>query len=108
MQVCSKLMSTDSIIIGFDLDPIKPIPNTKSFQCDITTPRCLSIIKQEIKHFKVDVVLNDGAPNVGADWSKDAFNQNDLVLASCKLACKVLKKKGSFVTKGIYSFQLVG
>ena len=99
MQVCSKTMSTDSIILGFDLDPIKFIPNTKGFQCDITTARCLDIIRREIKHLQVDIVMNDGAPNVGANWSKDAYMQSELVLAACKLACKVLKKNGSFVTK---------
>ena len=100
MQVCSKIMNTDSIILGFDLDPIKPIQNCKSFKCDITTPKCIEIIRREIKHFKVDLVLNDGAPNVGTDWSKDAYVQSELALAACKLACSVLKKKGTFVTKG--------
>ena len=100
LQVCAKQMPHDPIIIGFDLDPIQKIPNVKGFQCDITIPKCLEIIRREIKHFKVDVVLHDGAPNVGADWSKDAFQQNELVLASAKLACTVLKPGGCFVTKG--------
>ena len=100
MQVCQKSMSTDSIILGFDLDKIRPIHNTRGYQCDITTNKCIDIIRREIKHLQVDAVLNDGAPNVGSDWSKDAYNQSELVLAACKLACKVLKKNGAFVTKG--------
>jgi AdoMet-dependent rRNA methyltransferase SPB1 len=68
-------MPVSSIKIGIDLDPIKPIYGCTTFACDITSEKCRSLIKKEIKHFKADVVLNDGAPNMGGSWTKDAFLQ---------------------------------
>eukprot|EP00827_Trimyema_finlayi_P002648 TRINITY_DN2366_c0_g1_i1.p1 TRINITY_DN2366_c0_g1~~TRINITY_DN2366_c0_g1_i1.p1 ORF type:complete len:281 (-),score=78.41 TRINITY_DN2366_c0_g1_i1:10-852(-) len=99
LQVCAQLMPINSIKIGIDLVPIKHIDGCKTFVADITTQHCLSLIKNELKSQKADVVLNDGAPNVGANWSKDAFTQSELALWACQLATQVLKKGGTFVTK---------
>ena len=99
LQVASKFMPISSIKIGVDLDPIKPIKGWITFEADITTDKWISLIKNEIKHFEVDIVLNDGAPNVGAQWNKDAFGQAELVLAALKVATKLLKRGGTFVTK---------
>ena len=92
-------MPIASIKIGVDLDPIPAIKGCITFQCDITTPRCLALIRKELKHFKADLVLNDGAPNVGTDWSMDAYNQIELSLHAMKLATETLRRGGTFITK---------
>lgn len=48
---------------------------------------------------EADLFLHDGSPNMGMDWSIDAFNQNVLVLHAAHLACDFLKKGGIFVSK---------
>ncbi|RMZ92491.1 hypothetical protein DV736_g265, partial [Chaetothyriales sp. CBS 134916] len=99
MQVAADTMPTQSLIVGVDLSPIKPIPKTISFQADITTDKCRATIRQHLKHLKADTVLHDGAPNVGVAWVQDAFSQAELVLQSMKLATEFLKEGGNFVTK---------
>ncbi|KAJ3853806.1 Spb1 C-terminal domain-containing protein [Lentinula lateritia] len=99
LQVASKYMPVNSVIIGVDLVPIKPMPRVVTFASDITTPQCRNLIRAEVKDWKADVVLHDGAPNVGTAWIQDAYGQSELVLMSLKLAVEFLVKGGTFVTK---------
>ncbi|KAL2266370.1 hypothetical protein VTJ83DRAFT_5722 [Remersonia thermophila] len=98
-QVCAETMPKDSLIIGVDLAPIKPIPKVITFQSDITTEKCRATIRSHLKTWKADCVLHDGAPNVGTAWVQDSYNQAELALHSLKLATEFLIEGGTFVTK---------
>ncbi|OAA52074.1 AdoMet-dependent rRNA methyltransferase spb1 [Metarhizium rileyi] len=98
-QVAAEVMPVNSLIVGVDLAPIKPIPRVITFQSDITTEKCRATIRQHLKTWKADTVLHDGAPNVGTAWAQDSFNQAELALQSMKLATEFLIEGGTFVTK---------
>jgi cell division protein FtsJ len=99
-QVAAKVMPANSIVLGIDLLPIRPIRNVKTIVSDITTAECRALVKREIPNgWNADVVLCDGAPNVGAAYVKDAFVQNELALAALKTATDHLGKGGTFCTK---------
>lgn len=92
-------MPPNSLIVGVDLVPIKPIPRCITFAEDINSFKCRDQLRAELKDWKADVVLHDGAPNVGTAWVQDAYTQSELVLQSLKLAVEFLAPGGHFVTK---------
>lgn len=98
-QVASNLCPVNSLIIGVDIVPMKPMPNVITFQSDITTEDCRSKLRGYMKTWKADTVLHDGAPNVGLSWAQDAFTQSHLTLQALKLAVENLVVGGTFVTK---------
>ena len=98
-QVAVKNMPVGSLILGVDLAPIKPIRGVKTFIGDITTQKCRQQIRKEAGGQLMDVVLHDGAPNVGGAWSSEAYSQSWLVLEALRMATDVLAPKGTFVTK---------
>ena len=100
-QVCSRSLPTDSssTIVAVDILPIRPMRNVISLLGDITTEKCKAAIRATLQGAGADVVLCDGAPNVGASYDRDAYEQNELALHALKCATEHLRKNGTFVTK---------
>jgi AdoMet-dependent rRNA methyltransferase SPB1 len=92
-------MPSGSIVLGVDLLPIRAIRNVKTLVADITTTECRKQITSELHGWKADVVLCDGAPNIGSAYQKDAYVQNELVIAALKVATEHLIEGGTFCTK---------
>lgn len=103
-QVASRTMnakegSSGTILLAVDILPIRKIPGVISLIGDITTEKTKAQIKGQLQTARADVVLADGAPNVGANWERDAYAQNEIALHCLKCACQHLKDEGTFVTK---------
>ena len=99
-QICARTLPSNSTIVAVDILPIRPLAkNVITLVGDITTDSCKSAVRQELQGAPVDVVLHDGAPNVGASYDKDAYAQNEIALHALKCATQHLKRGGTFVTK---------
>lgn len=99
LQVAAKYMPVSSVLVGVDLLPIRPIRNVITLKEDITTQKCKHELKKCFKGWKVDVVLHDGAPNLGQAWAQDAYGQATLTLSALALATDFLIEDGTFVSK---------
>ncbi|GMM38629.1 27S pre-rRNA (guanosine2922-2'-O)-methyltransferase [Saccharomycopsis crataegensis] len=98
-QVASQVCPPSSLIVGVDIVQIKPLKNVTFFRSDITSQDCKSQLAGFLKTVKADVVLHDGAPNVGLNWYQDAYYQSILTLSALKLATEHLAPGGIFITK---------
>ncbi|XP_004248814.1 uncharacterized protein [Solanum lycopersicum] len=102
LQVVVKKVPVGSLVIGVDIDPIRPVAGAISLQEDITTAKCKSTLKRIIAQkgcSGFDLILHDGSPNMGGAWAMEATMQNSLVIDSVKLAAQFLLPNGTFVTK---------
>ena len=101
-QVAARTCPKSTQIVAVDILPIRPMkgfPNITTIIGDITTDKCKADIRKAIAGKEVDLVLHDGAPNVGADYAKDAYEQNEISLHALRCATQHLKKDGTFITK---------
>jgi len=100
-QVANKISPTGSFVLGVDAQKIRPIKNCYFLRGDITAPSIIKTINKikKLDGRRINVVLHDGAPKIGASWLKDVLNQNELALLALKIGVHSLEKGGNFISK---------
>lgn len=99
-QIAARTCPKATPIVAVDILPIRALgPQVTTIVGDITAPKCQADIRKALSGVMVDVVLHDGAPNVGADYAKDAYEQNELAIHALKCATNHLKPGGTYCTK---------
>jgi AdoMet-dependent rRNA methyltransferase SPB1 len=100
-QVASRICGSQTKIVAVDILAIRNLhkPNITTIVGDITTQKCKADISKAISPQQANVVLHDGAPNIGASYEKDAFVQLELAVHALRCATQHLKRGGAFVTK---------
>ena len=68
-------MPMSARIIGVDLVPIKPVRGALTITEDITSQGCRERLRKESAGSLFDVVLHDGAPNVGGAFATEMYTQ---------------------------------
>ena len=101
-QVAARTCPKSTQIVAIDILPIRPFkghPNITTIIGDITTDKAKADVKHAVGGKTVDCVLHDGAPNVGAEFGKDAYMQNEISLHALRCATQHLRAGGTFITK---------
>ena len=107
-QVVARTCPSATQIVAVDILPIRSFSGASSSSSsrnittivgDITTEKCKADIHRALAHQECDVVLHDGAPNIGASYEKDAYEQTELAVHALRCATQHLKHRGVFVTK---------
>lgn len=101
-QMLVELVGPQGLVVGVDLQRIKPIPGARFIQGDFTrkeTQDRLSAILAESKRDRVDAVVSDMAPDMSGNYELDQVRSVQLAEIALAFADKHLRQGGAFVCK---------
>jgi 23S rRNA (uridine2552-2'-O)-methyltransferase len=100
IQVTSKAVGEQGVVLGIDLKEIDPFneANTCTIVGDITNPEITNQIKSILLR-SADAVISDVAPNLTGVWDLDHARQIDLARRSLQIALAILQPEGNFFVK---------
>lgn len=99
-QVALKKTGEEGLVVGVDLQRIKPILNENfiKIQGDFTTEETLQRIEQVLRG-KADVILSDASPKLSGIKDVDQIRSMELAENALKTAQKLLRDDGTLVMK---------
>jgi 23S rRNA (uridine2552-2'-O)-methyltransferase len=99
MQVLREIVAEEGLVVGVDLDDIKPFKfeNIKAIKGDFTKDEVAGEIKKIID--SADVVVSDASPDISGVWDVDHFRSVELSRSALSIARDILKPGGNFLVK---------
>ena len=101
-QVLIELVGSDGLVVGVDLQRIRPIPGATFMQGDFTqraTQEKLSNILADKGRSALDAVVSDMAPEMSGNYELDQVRSVQLAEFALAFADRHLRKGGAFVCK---------
>ena len=98
-QVAREIVGEKGLVVGIDLQPIKPIKDAIFIVGDMTRKETIEKIKEKIGNKKVDVIISDMSPNISGNYSLDHANSIWLAENALDFVKKFLKNNGNFICK---------
>ena len=101
-QMLVELVGPQGLVVGVDLQRIKPITGARFLQGDFTrreTQDRLSAVLAEVHRAKVDAVVSDMAPDMSGNYELDQVRSVQLAEIALAFADKHLREGGAFVCK---------
>lgn len=101
-QMLVELVGSKGLVVGVDLQRIRPLPGARFLQGDFTrkeTQERMEAILAETGHATVDAVVSDMAPDMSGNYELDQVRSIQLCEIALAFADKHLRQGGSFVCK---------
>lgn len=105
-QVAKEIVGEQGIVIGIDIEKIKPIKGITFLQNDLTEHTTINKIRQSVGERRVDTILSDMSPNISGNYSLDQARSIYLCEHSLKLADIFLKTGGNLICKAFVGADL--
>ena len=100
VQAARKIVGTQGLVVGVDLEEIEPFPsrNVITLVGDINDEDMKAQIL-EILPRKANAVISDASPNISGIWEVDHASQIDLALHALNIALDMLEPSGGLFIK---------
>jgi 23S rRNA (uridine2552-2'-O)-methyltransferase len=101
-QMLVDLVGPEGLVLGVDLQRIKPIPGATFIQGDFTlkpTREKLATVLKDKGRAQLDAVVSDMAPDMSGNYEVDQFRSIHLCEMALGFADKHLREGGAFVCK---------
>lgn len=98
-QVANECVGEKGIVIGADIEAVKPLFGVIFIQGDVTEESTINEIKKEITKSNVDVIISDMSPDITGTYSIDQARSVYLCETALSVADQMLKPGGNFICK---------